>query len=472
MAHPGSWHISRKVVFPIDNKQVINQRQLSWLASSIVTSGGILTLQNELIRINQMDAWFSYLISILYVFLIAGFFGYMVKLYPDKNIFEMSKEILGPWVGTIINLLILFHFWQIVVRDISSVSRFSSTLLLHTTPLEILILLTCVLLIYFGKTSVEVIARVNDLFYPLFVVTMMIMPLLLSNEFYLRLTTPLLTMPLQNWTASSILTLGSAGDIFILGAFLHMLSNANHVRSAIRHGSLLGFFLLTLILFVIIAVLGPKMPASFSYPTYNLVQTIHVTDFLDRLDLVMLMIWYPTVTCKIITIYLALLLGISSLFNERNYPMINKPIALLLALSTCLSFKSTTELLSFSNFSSPVIVLAYQPFIMVLLVVFGYRKKQKYTNNFPNSDGGTHVKKDPKQNSGKLSQRMTYTQWLWGGNLILVICVAFVLIGLMLGEKSAMIGTICAVGFGSCLLLANLTTYMELTKLKQAENSN
>jgi spore germination protein KB len=460
------------VVILIDSKQVINQRQLSWLASSIVTSGGILTLQNELIRINQMDAWFSYLLSILYVFLVAGFFGYMAKLYPHKNIFEMSKEILGRWLGTFVNLLILFHFWQIVVRDISSVSRFSSTLLLHITPLEILILLNCLLLMYFGKTSVEVIARVNDLFYPLFVATTMIMPLLLSNEFYLRLTTPFLTMPLQHWTASSILTLGSAGDVFILGAFIHMLSNANHVRSAIRHGSLLGFFILTLVLFVIIAVLGPKMPASFSYPSYNLVQTIHVTDFLDRLDLIILMVWFPTVACKTIAIYLALLLGISSIFNDRNYPMINKPIALLLALSTCLSFKSTTELFSFSNFSSPVIVLAYQPFIMVLLLVVGIRKKRKYSNALPASSGGTHVKKDPKQSSGKLSQRLSYTQWLWGGNLVLAICVSFVLIGLMFGEKSTMIGSICAIGFGSCLLLSVLTTYMELTKLKQAESSN
>lgn len=472
MVHPRSWHISRKVVFLIDNKQVINQRQLSWLASSIVTSGGILTLQNVLIRINQMDAWFCYLFSILYVILIAGFFGYLVKLYPGKNIFEISKVILGKWLGTGVNLLILFHLWETIVRDISSVSRFSSTLLLHTTPIEILILLNCLLLIYFGKTSVEVIARVNDLFYPLFVVTIMIMPLLLTNEFFFRLTTPVLTMPLQNWTASSMLTLGSAGDVFILGAFLHMLSNANHVRSAIRHGSVLGYFQLTLVIFAIIAVLGPKLPANFSYPSYNLVQTIHVTDFLDRLDLVMLMIWYPTVACKMIAIYLALLLGISSLFNERNYPMINKPIALLLALTTVLSFKSTTELFSFANFSSPVIVLAHQPFIMILLLFIGIRKKRKNPNAFSSSAEETVVKKNSQQYSGKLSHRMTYSQWLWGGNLALVICLAFVLIGLMFGERSTWVGISCAYGFGGCLLLSVLTTYMELTKLKQAESGN
>lgn len=94
--------------------------------------------------------------------------------------------MLGRFAGTVINLIMLFHFWQIVMRDISSVSRFSTTLLLHNTPLEILTLLPCLLLIYFGKSSVEVIARVNDLFYPLFVITVLSMPLLLSNEFYLR----------------------------------------------------------------------------------------------------------------------------------------------------------------------------------------------------------------------------------------------------------------------------------------------
>ena len=92
-------------------------------------------------------------------------------MFPKMNIFEISKHLLGRWGGTVVNLFILFHFWQIVVRDISSVSRFNSTLLLHNTPLEILILLPCLLLIYFGKSSVEVIARVNDLFYPLFVIT-------------------------------------------------------------------------------------------------------------------------------------------------------------------------------------------------------------------------------------------------------------------------------------------------------------
>ncbi|UKS25107.1 endospore germination permease [Paenibacillus sp. HWE-109] len=455
----------------MDRKQVINQRQLSWLASSVITSGGILTLQNVLIRISQMDAWYSYLLSVFYVFGVASFFGFLAKVFPAKNIFEISKELLGNWGGTIVNLIILFHFWQIVTRDISATSRFSSTLLLHDTPLEILILLPCFLLIYFGKSSVEVIARVNDLFYPLFVIATLSMPLLLTNEIYIRLITPAMTMPLQHVAASSLLTIGSAGDIFILGAFLHMMYNANQVRSSIRHGSLLGLFLLTYLIFAILVVLGPKMPGNFLYPTYNLVQMIHVTDFLDRVDLIMLMVWYPTVTCKIIAIYMALLLGISSLFKKRNYPTINKPVSLLMALTTYLSFKSTTELLSFSNYSSPVIVLAYQPLVIAVLLIAALRKQRKQQNTTTSTVPDTEPKEKPTQKVAKMSGRLSYKQWLWGGNILMVISTVCLLIGLVFSKYHPSIGTVCAFGFACCLFLTGVTTYMEVSVLKQAETS-
>lgn len=456
----------------MDRKQVINQRQLSWLASSVITSGGILTLQNVLIRVSQMDAWYSYLPSVFYVFGVASFFGYITKHYPQKNIFEIAQEVLGRFGGTIINLIMLFHFWQIVMRDISSVSRFSTTLLLHNTPLEILTLLPCLLLIYFGKSSVEVIARVNDLFYPLFVITVLSMPLLLSNEFYFRLVTPAMTMPLDRVAASSLLTIGSAGDIFILGAFLHMMSNPNQVRSSIRHGSLLGIFLLTMAIFLVLVVLGPKMPGNFLYPVYNLVQTIHVTDFLDRVDLIILMIWYPTVACKMIAIYMALLLGISAILDKRNYPTINKPVALFMVMTTLLSFKTTTDLLTFSNYSAPVFALAYQPLVMAILLIAVARKKRKLGNQAgakDNSTGGQPSGVQASQKIGKLSQRLSYKHWLWGGNALIILAALCLMVGLMFSKYYASIGTVCAIIFAICMFLTAFTTYMEVSQLKQLE---
>ncbi|SDN36870.1 spore germination protein (amino acid permease) [Paenibacillus sp. yr247] len=453
----------------MDRKQVINQRQLAWLASSVITSGGILTLQNVLIRVSEMDAWFSYILSIFYIFVIAAFFGYLVKMFPQRNIFEISMLLLGRWGGTVVNLLILFHFWQILVQDMSSASKYNSTLLLHNTPLEILVLVPCLYLIYFGRSSVEIVARVNDMFYPLFVIATLLMPLLLSNEFNLQLSMPVLTMPFQQLAFSNLLTIGSAGDIFILGAFLHMLFNANHIRSAIRYGSLLGIFLFTLIIFLILTVLGPKMPANFIYPFYNLVQMIHVTDFLDRLDIVLLTIWLPVLACKMIAIYLAILLGISSIIKERNYPIINKQVALLVGFTTILSFKSITELLAFANFSMPIIVLAYQPLVIGILFAASKIKQRKQAHQVVATGGSANSTVTPTQQTTKITVRFSYKQWVWLGNILMVFSTFCIAIGLAFGKYYPIIGTACALCFGSCLFLTLLTTYMEVNVSKQSE---
>ncbi|MEW9702112.1 endospore germination permease [Paenibacillus sp. SI8] len=453
----------------MDKKQVINQRQIAWLAASVFTSGGLFNWQNVLIRVSEIDAWFSYLLSIFYVFLIAAFFGYMAKLFPARNIFEISMLLLGRAGGTIVNLLMLFHFWESTVLDVSSMSRFTYTLLLHNTPIEILILVPCLLLIYFGRTSIEIIARVNDLFYPLFVIVTLLMPLLLANEFHLPLITPVLTMPFQNIASGNILALGNTGDIFILGAFLHTVYNAKQFRSSIRHGSMLGIFLFTLVIFLVLIVLGPNMPANFIYPGYNLVQMIHVTDFLDRVDLVLLTIWLPTLAGKYIVAYLAILIGINSMMNQRDYPIMNKPVALLFCLTTCLSFKSTTELLSFANFSSPVIVLAYQPLVMAILFAAAKIRHRKQPLENQHSEEDTNQKSTPSKQMARISMRFSYNQWLWCGNILILVCAFCVLMGLAFGKYSPLVGNVCALGFGSCLFLAVMTTYMEVSQLKQSQ---
>ncbi|MFD0697601.1 endospore germination permease [Paenibacillus sp. GCM10027628] len=453
----------------MDHKQIINQRQFSWLVSSVVTSGGILTLQNVLIRISETDAWVSYLLSILYIFIVAGFFAYLSSLYPQMHIFEISMLLLGRWGGTLVNLLIVFHIWLIVLGDLASVARFTGTLLLHNTPLEILIMLPCLLLIYFGRTSVEVIARVNDIFYPLFVVTVLLMPLLLSNEFSLQLISPVLTTSYQHVSSSNFLAIGGTGDVFFLGAFLHTICNTNQIRSSIRHGGLLGIFLMTLILFLILIVLGPKMPGNFLYPTYNLVQMIHVTDFLDRLDLIMLTIWLPTFACKMVALYLALLIGISSIIREHDYPTINKPVALFLALTTILSFKSTTELNTFANFSTPVIVIFYQPMVIAVMIAAAMMRHRKHPPAVPQSSDVASMRASPSQKAAKMSVRFSYKQWVWIGNILMLFSAVCIGIGLAMGKYMPVIGTACGICFGCCLFLTAMTTYMEVSLLKQSQ---
>jgi spore germination protein KB len=453
----------------MDHTQILNQRQLSWLTASIVSISGFVSLENVLIRISETDAWLSYLMPMVYLFLIAAFFTYLAKKFPRKHIFEISTLLLGRWGGTCLNVVVLFHLWIILLRDISVTSKFNNTILLERTPFEILILLFCLVLMYYGRTSMEVIARVNDIFYPLFVVSIVMMPILLSNEISLGLLRPNLSMPPLNILQGNFLAFGDVGDVFVLGAFLHTLVNSNQIHSSIRHGALLGIGILTLTTLMVIVVLGPKMPGNFIYPPFNLAQMIHITDFLDRVDLIMLIIWFPTITCKILAVYLALLIGISSLVKEKNYAIFNKPTALFVAITSLLSFRSATDLFSFANFSAPLIALGYQPIVMIILMIAVRIRKSHLPENEQCSETVPASDTSTGKASGSWLSRLSYKSWLRISNGLLALCFILAAIGLFYGRTNPSLGLAFTVGYFICGVLLIWSTYRELIKLKQIE---
>ncbi|NOU94603.1 GerAB/ArcD/ProY family transporter [Paenibacillus sp. LMG 31456] len=488
----------------MDQKQIINYRQFSWLTASLLTGGGLVSIQQVLLRINSMDAWMSYILPTLYVIALCYIFSQMVRRFPGKNLFEVTKIVFGGVIGTIVNLILLLHLWLILVRDLSSVGMFVGITLLPNTPEEIIILLFSSLLLYYGKTSVEVLARVNDLMFPFFVLLILSSPLMLTNEVDNFLLLPTMAGNIKNFLSSNTLSLGWYGDIFVMGAFLHTLWESKQVHSAMRHGVFLATLLLCIFLVLEVLVLGPNMAGNFLYPNYNLVQQIHITDFLDRMDLIILSIWFPVTACEVILIYLAFITGIASLVKQRDYSSINTPVVLLLVLTTLLSFRSTSEVFSFGNYSSPVIVLSYQPVLFLLLWLFALRhpvkqaikspmqdvQKQKDPSQVSETDGkregapdGAETsEKSEKQGSKSKGKRnpksqpnpapaifhpFTLRAWQVSSNILLLLCLASICVGLRMSKYHSSVGVACALTYGFCTIVVVLSSYMELFTAKQ-----
>lgn len=455
--------------------QVINERQLAWLVGSLLTGGGLLSIQHELIRTSQTDAWFTYLLPTLYVLA----FGYvLVQLcmrFPKMNLFEIVFSLFGRIIGTLVNLLLVLHLWMILMRDLWVFGKFIGTILLPQTPGEIIVLLFMLLLMFYGRTSVEVIARVNDLFFPIFFLLVLLLPFMLSNELDPQLIQPILTVPAIHFWYSSILGIGWFGDIFVIGAFMHTMWSTKQVRSSIRHGALMGLLLLTIFQFLQVIVLGPNIPGNMIYPSYTLIQQIHITDFLDRIDLFILSIWFPVTACKVILIYLAFLTGVASLLKKRDYTLLNSPLSLVLLITTTLAFKSTTEVFSFGNYSSPVLVLSYQPVLMIALWLRMRRFPIRSAGENRNDSNREMAQQEPghpqqrrERTTGKhITNRLTKVSieaWIRIGNLLMFLCFGFIVLGLSVSRDYSFVGWICAFGYWICLIGAVLTSHMEMNQ--------
>lgn len=453
----------------LNDLQIINHRQFAWLTAALITGGGLLTIQHELVRVAEMDAWFAYLIPTAYLFVIAFCFGFIAQRFPGMHMFEITKAIFGKFAGTLVNLVLLFHLWLILVRDLRSFGKFIGTILLPNTPDEMIILVLVLVLIFYGRTSVEVVARVNDFFLPVLFGLFVLLPLFLSNEVSVNLLQPILASSVADHLRLNYLTFGWYGDIFVMGAFLHTLWNARQLTAAVRHGTVISSFLLTLLLVLEVAVLGPIVPGNMVYPNYSLVQHIHITDFLDRVDLPVLMIFVPILVCKMCLIFLSFLNGIASLLKSRDYTVINTSFALFLLVTSLLSFKSTTEVFSFGNYSSSLIFLSYQPLLLVAILLAAGRFPMRSPGKQSEAGNGSGPMNRSNKNgwlSSLVGQR-SYRTWSRTGNAVLVLMIGLVALGVMFGRQYAIVGTLCGIGYCISLVLLLGTTHMEIQSAKE-----
>lgn len=459
------------------NTQVINQRQLSWLVGSLLTGGGLLSIQHDLVRIAHIDTWFVYLLPTVYILFVAYVFTQLSMRFPGKHLFEIHFILFGRGFGMLANMVLLIHLWFMLMRDLRMFGKFIGTILLPNTPEEMLVLLLIVMLMFYGRTSAEVISRVNDLFFPVFFALTLMLPFLLSNEMSFRLLQPVLTTSLRQLGYAGLISVGWYGDIIIAGAFLHMIWNSRQVHSALRHGSLMATALLSLFLFMEVSVLGPNIPGTLIYPNYSLVQHIQITDFLDRMDLLVLSIWFPIIVSKMVFIYLAFLIGIASLIRQRDYTLINSPASLFLLLTTLLAFTSTPEAFSFGNYSSPVLVLGYQPALLAALLLlmrrFPKRNPESHADGSPGNKQGHGrggMSKGGKRHPGKrLGSRLgaiSGRTWLLAGNALLALGFVFIGAGLLFGRNYAIVGKLAGFGYALVLALLLFVTHMEMRKAK------
>lgn len=490
----------------MDQKQVINCRQFAWLSAAILTGGGLTSVEQVLVRLGKMDAWGSYALASGYAVLLAYVFYQLARRFPGKHLFEITKLLFGKFIGTAVNLLLMFHLWTILIRDLRSLSKFVAVSLLPNTPDEIIVMLLMLVVMYYGKTSVEVVARVTDFFFPFFTFVIVILPLLLSNEIDKTLLQPVLSGQIQSLFFGNMISTGWFGDLFVMGAFLHTLQATRQLRSALRHGALLAALLIGIFLVLELLVLGPTIPGNLVFGNYSVVQQIHITDFLDRVDLLILSIWFPVSTCEMIAVYLALLTGIASLVKQRDYSTINSPMGLLVLMTSLLAFKSATEIFSFGNYGYPFFVIAYQPLLFLVIWLFSLRhpvrdrreQKQGQSSSASSqaeanetaqddpsgasSEGGpsartsrrptastnrTHANRGKRNPAPGFLQKLSYKAWGRSSNVLVVLNIACLALGLWFSRHYAIAGVICGVSYCVCSVLAVLTSYMELFHAKQ-----
>ena len=352
-------------------KQKISDFQLSLLVANVIFAGPVISLPQIILQQGDQNAWvvpiIIYPILISFIFIIFGKNKQVDWLQNVLNIGDKSK-----WIDKGFIMLFLLFVIFTIVRDLRGMLDFVAAVLLPTTPNDILMVLSMLVIVYIAISGIEVVARVNSITFTILFAIVVMLPFLLMNEWNFGNL-----QPLFGWDSvpailrALYVTFSWMGEIFFFLIIISNISPPKRARRAVIVGTGLGLFLFFVVLFSALGVLGTRIIRESTYPSLMLIQQINLTDFLDRLDLVITVTWLPTIFTKVAFLLYAINHCFSYLYKGNTNKFLF-PIAFIVGYLSILMFKNTMDLLRFSFYTWNLIGLLLQ---LMLIFIFLFVKR-------------------------------------------------------------------------------------------------
>ena len=358
-------------------KGMISTRQVIFLTTNVILSTLVLFIPAFLAKEVGQDAWMTIPIA-GGVGLIDGFLFLTLGLrFPDKNLVEYSVDLLGPWLGRALGILFGLYALYVGAVIIREFGELLVTEVMPSTPLVVLSALLVALAAYGVYLGLEVIARVNEIVFPLAIIALFIVFLFALPEMEFHQLEPVLTHSFASLfkTSASLWSFFAEGTIFLM-----FIPNLRKQGEAFKRFIPAVVVLLVVILTVdvagVIALMGAPETSRLIFPIYELAKTVHLGGFIERIESLVVGIWVSTVGLKLMVIYLAAVLAFAQSFNLRDYRPLVLPSGVILVALSILVFTDIVQVRSFLFQYWPAMSISFSTGLILLLWAVALLRKK------------------------------------------------------------------------------------------------
>lgn len=299
-----------------DRKNIITSRQLMAIIISSQLGLGCLFLPPILAEKVGHDAWISAFIMGCIQIILVVIIMKLLKRYQDKSILEMNKLVYGKVIGTLINYIIiacLVFKSGIFIRIFTEAVKI---MLLPNTPQIVVSLLLLSPTLYMTTKGLKLIGRFSYLLFVSYIL------LILSFLLIKKDARTTFLMPIGSSGMACILKSMSCTVYSYLGIELLPLiyQNVKDKKKSFKEAILSSVFVtifFTLTVAFSTALLGEVKLSMMVFPVLSIGGTIYFP-VLDKLDIVYIMLWYPTMGAFVRIYFFSACYSISRIYKVNN----------------------------------------------------------------------------------------------------------------------------------------------------------
>ncbi|WP_257348511.1 GerAB/ArcD/ProY family transporter [Pseudalkalibacillus decolorationis] len=372
----------------LDNGK-ISVRQFRVLTILFTVGSAILVIPSILVTDSKQDAWIGVLLAIGTGMFIIIIYNALAVLFPDLSLVEIIECLLGKWIGSVVSLTYVFFFFYNASALLLYIGDFMTTQMMPETPIQPIMILFLAIVIIGTRLGLEVIARSAEILCFWFLLLFVVLVIFISPQIDWKNVQPvfesgvkpiiLTTIHFLSFTILPLITF-----LMFFPAHINQLKNA---RKAFITGSLIGGIILFIIVFLSILVLGPDQTARQLYPSYVLAKKINVGNFVQRIEVIIAIMWFISLYIKMTVYFYGSIIGFAQILKLKNYRFLTFPFGMIMVTATIVMHPNVVYIQTFDAKTWPVYGLTYGlllPLLLLGLAVLrkkGSRKRKLQSNS-------------------------------------------------------------------------------------------
>ncbi len=344
----------------------ISPRQIFILVYITRTTVAIAKLPVLTVGPAKEDAWLSALVATCVGTGIVWLLGTTAIQLQGRTVMEYLLEAFGPLLGRLMGLSFLWVYLESSALVLRQYGEGVVTGIVPETPIVFVMGVMIALAGIGVRYGPEVIARMGELIFPVYIASIFLVPILAINLLDPAWLRPFLGQGITPVLIGAVTPSIWYGEAVFLLVTLSLASDRRQARTAACCATLAAGFTNAILAAVVVIVFGAQEGARLTFPVYELARLIRVGGFLTRLEALAMMAWGLGLFVKLMVTFHAGSVCLAQWLALPTYrPLVLSMGAILLSMAMAL-FQNTAEA---DVFQSPLIWSVYRGTLTVLVPV-------------------------------------------------------------------------------------------------------
>ncbi|WAH43913.1 endospore germination permease [Alicyclobacillus fastidiosus] len=322
-------------------KVVLSNMQIFMIVIASTTAYGHFVYVHLAILFAGRDAWISLILACL-LGLAIQYVQLTIAIGKNESLVEHALSVFGKWVGGFISVIYILFFIVIVALTIKIVSDFMGVIY-PTTPPGVFLLAEFTVGAWAVYSGIEVIGRSLQVLLPLMMLLGIAASLLSTPDKDFTQIYPIFNQGITPVAQGALAFVAMLSELIGFGM---IAPHAKNPEKLPKQSSMLVLVLLVLFLSPVtgpIMVFGETLAKNLSFPTYTEIQYIHITNIVERLDIIGVLLWTIGSFFRIAMFMFAAVKGISQLVGAKKETTFLIPVTLLCAAFSLSLMQSSRE---------------------------------------------------------------------------------------------------------------------------------